>query len=376
MSKTSIPEKTKRLLWVKSGGRCEYEGCNQLLYEDSLTKENMNKAYIAHIVGDSDNGPRGNKENSKVLSENIDNLMLLCDVHHRLIDKEGINKHSEERLLLMKKEHEERIKIATSITADKCSTIVLYGANIGNLSPILSYNIASNTIFPEYYPNNGNAIEIGLKNSYFKDDDNKYWFIEEENLISQYKSKIRDRINKEEITHISLFALAPMPLLVKLGTLFSDIYLVDVYQKHREPDIWKWLNSKTEIDYIVNSPSDVNKKPVLIFSLSAKITSRIKNRFKDDASIWEVTIAEPNNDFLKTKNQLKGFRITVRNLLNQIKQYTQKEELMIFMAMPNACAIELGRVWMPKADMSLKLYDYNKNLREDVEAITIRNSIK
>lgn len=45
------------------------------------------------------------------------------------------------------------------------------------------------------------------------------------------------------------------------------------------------------------------------------------------------------------------------------------------MAMPVACAIELGRVWMPKADMEMVLYDYNTALDEDVPVITIKNEI-
>ena len=51
--------KNQNLLWAISGGRCEYEGCNTPLYMDILTKKKYNKAYIAHIVADSLDGPRG-----------------------------------------------------------------------------------------------------------------------------------------------------------------------------------------------------------------------------------------------------------------------------------------------------------------------------
>jgi hypothetical protein len=45
------------------------------------------------------------------------------------------------------------------------------------------------------------------------------------------------------------------------------------------------------------------------------------------------------------------------------------------MAMPAACAIELGRVWMPKADMAMVLFDYNTALGRDIETLTIKNEI-
>ena len=91
MSKTPISVKNQNLLWAISGGRCEYEGCNTPLYMDILTKKKYNKAYIAHIVADSLDGPRGDPERSEKLANEISNLMLLCDPHHTLIDKDVAN---------------------------------------------------------------------------------------------------------------------------------------------------------------------------------------------------------------------------------------------------------------------------------------------
>ncbi|SCW86833.1 hypothetical protein [Mucilaginibacter sp. NFR10] len=59
MSISSISDKNKYLLWVKAGGNCQYEGCNKSLAQDIVTKRNFNAAYIAHIVADVANGPRG-----------------------------------------------------------------------------------------------------------------------------------------------------------------------------------------------------------------------------------------------------------------------------------------------------------------------------
>lgn len=70
MSVTSITTKNQNLLWAISAGRCEYKGCNKVLHRDILTKKKYNSAYIAHIVADKPNGPRGDIERSG----------LLCDV--------------------------------------------------------------------------------------------------------------------------------------------------------------------------------------------------------------------------------------------------------------------------------------------------------
>lgn len=49
-------------LWVKSAGRCEFRGCNCVLYEDEITTEDCMSAQIAHIVAFSPDGPRGDRQ--------------------------------------------------------------------------------------------------------------------------------------------------------------------------------------------------------------------------------------------------------------------------------------------------------------------------
>ena len=372
MSKTKIPLKIQNLLWAQSGGRCEYDGCNRILYRDLLTKIDCNSAYIAHIVADSADGPRGDIVRSPLLAKDIKNLMLLCDTHHRLIDKEQVEEHPESLLLKMKTKHDERIEKLTGIVSDKNSTIIWYGANIGDQSAVVSYRVACKTIVPEYYPAYNYAIELGLKNSGFQERDKLYWEVEEQNLTKQFKEKISNALEQ----HFSLFALAPQPLLVKLGTLFSDMYSVDVYQKHREPDTWEWQdlqNGNIDNPFILNTPSEYKGKVVLILALSAPITERIKQFYiKEKTSVWEITIEKPQLDFLQYSKQLVYFRNIVREVFKDIKQKCPNKEIYVHMAMPNACAVEFGRGWMHKVDADLVLYDtYND---KENEAIIIKHS--
>ncbi|MGI5927220.1 MAG: hypothetical protein ACOX8A_08600 [Thermacetogeniaceae bacterium] len=88
MAAANVPERVKIRLWGKAAGRCEYDGCNEPLWLDSLTKAQFNVAYIAHIFADTPTGPRGDPALSEELKADINNLMLLCDKHHRLIDIE------------------------------------------------------------------------------------------------------------------------------------------------------------------------------------------------------------------------------------------------------------------------------------------------
>ena len=78
MSVTYIPDSVKFRLWGKAAGQCQYDGCPQRLWLDELTKAEFNTAYIAHIVSDKPDGPRGHATLSALLASDISNLMLLC----------------------------------------------------------------------------------------------------------------------------------------------------------------------------------------------------------------------------------------------------------------------------------------------------------
>lgn len=373
MSVSYIPENVKIRLWGKAAGRCQYEGCNEPLWYDDLTKAEFNSAYIAHIIADSPKGPRGDTILSEQLKSDLSNLLLMCDKHHRLIDKVDVAGHSVERLQAMKSAHEKRVELLSSILNDKRSHIVLYGARIGehHAAP-LSFKKAATAMVPSYFPADNRAIELGLKNASMKDHEGDYWSIEERHLETQFAECIRPRLAQGGVNHFSVFALAPMPLLVKLGMLLSDIPAAEVYQLHREPADWAW-QVEDDNEYIVSRPAEVKGAPAVILSLSATVVdSRITSVLKEDHSIWKLTLAEPGNDYLKSRAQLSAFRKHFRKMLDEIKAvHGQCIPIHIFPAVPVSVAVEIGRVWMPKADSSLVIYDQNALAGGFVPTLTI-----
>jgi hypothetical protein len=101
------------------------------VYRDDVTLAEMNRSYIAHIIADSPGGPRGDKELSPKLAKEFSNLMLLCDTHHRLIDREDVSGHPVELLQGFKRDHEERIEHVTGLDSKRKTYVVTYAANIG-----------------------------------------------------------------------------------------------------------------------------------------------------------------------------------------------------------------------------------------------------
>lgn len=93
-ARKAIPAKVQNVVWGRAAGRCQYAGCNKLLIGEQISgARNANKSYIAHVVGDSPEGPRGHPVLSPKLAHDPDNLMLVCDEHHRVIDREMVDAH-------------------------------------------------------------------------------------------------------------------------------------------------------------------------------------------------------------------------------------------------------------------------------------------
>ena len=366
MSVSYIPESVKFRLWGKSGGRCQYEGCSKALWRDDLTKAEFNVAYIAHIIADKPTGPRGHPKLSEKLSSDINNLMLMCDEHHRLIDKIDVQGHPAERLQIMKASQEARIELLTSLQEDKKSHVLLYGANIGEQNASVSWKKAAQAMLPLRYPAESRAIELSLSNSAFKDQTDTFWVMERRNLQLHFNHKVRPRVaGSGDIEHLSIFAFAPIPLLIELGRLLSDIPAAEVYQLHREPPDWRWQEGFEPLEFFIEEPPAIEASAILNLSLSATIdNSRISAVFpRKDLSIWRMSIATPNNDFLKSREQLRLFRSQFRTLLDRIKvRHGQNALLHVFPAVPVSVAVEIGRVWMPKADLPLCIYDQSKKL--------------
>ena len=373
----AVTHLTRAILWARAAGRCQYAGCNKPLIGDLISgAEDANFGFVAHIVAELATGPRGDAVRSPLLANDVNNLMLMCHVHHKLIDVDDVVGHPEPRLLAMKGAHEQRIEIVTDIGQDRASYVLRYAANIGDHTSPIPYDDIATAMLPHRYPADGRrTIDIALLGSAHHDREAAYWDLQRENLRRQFHSKLRDRRDAGEIRHLSVFALAPQPLLMELGRLLCDIASAEVYQLHREPKGWAWPPDGPEMRLRLREPGHFDGPPALVLALSAPITdARIFQVLGPTAAIWAIEAEGANNDILKRASDLRAFRALLRATLSAIKTRHGEHALVhVFPAMPVAAAVETGRVWMPKADLSLLIYDQNRKLGGFTETFEISN---
>ena len=306
-----IPNKIQNVLWARAAGRCQYTGCNDLLIGEQISgSRNANKSYIAHIVGDSPEGPRGHSILSAQLAHDPDNLMLVCDEHHRVVDREMVGAHSVEILRDMKQRHEARILTVTGIDEDLGSHVIRYAARIGtNESPVAKGDVKWSMI-PDRYPLDEGWIDLDLATLDLPDHEPDFWRIQIRNLRTGFAEKVRGRMERQEIRRLTVFGLAPIPLLIELGRLISDIATADVRQLLRSPKGWKWDPAASPLRFNVLRPSSAVGQVALKLEISAPVVDeRIHAVLGNDAAIWSIAadggfaislreFPQPNSDFI------------------------------------------------------------------------------
>src|SRR5262245_29716000 len=109
----AIPTTELKALLQKSGNRCAFPNCGDVLLHDGTDADNqIVLSKIAHIVADSPDGPRGHYPLDEQERNKENNLLLLCAKHHDIIDRQP-QFYTVERLRQMKEDHEALVLKAT-----------------------------------------------------------------------------------------------------------------------------------------------------------------------------------------------------------------------------------------------------------------------
>lgn len=105
----AISDKVKRKLLAASGGFCGNPNCHRNLFDFFETGEVKNIEELAHIIGQKENGPRGDDELPLTERDEFENIILLCQTCHTTIDK---NPHlfPQATIRKWKQEHQESIE--------------------------------------------------------------------------------------------------------------------------------------------------------------------------------------------------------------------------------------------------------------------------
>lgn len=357
---------TIRMLIGHAGGICQFEGCGKRMFFDNISLTKFNNSYVAHIVASSPDGPRGDELTSYELSDKLENLMLMCADHHKLID-DNYEKYTVDVLNDMKRNHENKMEEISKQFSFRYTDVIGFASRIREHQVSFDYNLATKAIVGNMRVKNGTSTTIEISSSFDHHSD-EYWADCLRQLNTQVERKIFSQIEQKYTDHISVFPLAPIPLVIKLGELIGDKIECDVYQLFREPRSWCWKNSpglEFQIERIelhqINEP-----KVAIIAALSSDIsTGRIPTEY---TMIYKIYSDNMSVDCIENKESLRKFWKSFQTVCNDINnEYGKDIDVGLFPAIPVSAAFEIGRRYMRGVYPVITIYDDDNGFKRTIK---------
>lgn len=365
-SRLKVSEKLKKEMAARSGGRCQL--CSRYLYAD-IFGFNTDLNELAHNVPYSENGPRSIDQKNvtpkyKVLLDNkgynSDNLLVLCPTCHATIDKDP-EKYTIDYLLKLKAAKERAVlEAGTRIVREV--TAIKFSSPIAKKICSISDDEIRDSLFKEYAIvknatyNFENETIIQNGESYFH-----YISSIAERTEKLFKQKIEAFPNLLSENFV-LFAIAPQPLLIKLGLLFNNYHNVEIREKSRTSG-WLWKGGH-ELNFEIIKPECIHSNQKNI-SLLLEVSSELNNDevIDKDADVWRVSVAgDKQVNIVCSNNDLINFEKRIYEFFSIIKEkYGADTTINVYPAMPISLSIKFGNIYMPNAYNRIIIYDKIKN---------------
>jgi hypothetical protein len=360
-----IPDKIKAQLWVAAAGHCEFNCCNKPLDRTVLTQKKLFIAQHAHIIGDSVHGPRGDAALSKLLSQDVSNLMLTCRDCHWEIDRLP-DDYPVELLRRMKKRHEDRVQrlYALDETKDSIAVILRHPIkriHVPNFTDTDVHSaILANSDF--CHAPGEHIIQLDYRSRATREGDPAYW----SELVTQMKDDYNRQFHLASVAghqpHLSIFAFAPMPLLMQLGAFIGNKVEASTMQWNRVAESWK-QPEKRDLEAQVISFEDVppseGRALAVRMSLSGEVGLAAVEAAVPGVPVVRFGVPSPTPSLVESADDIRHFRSRFTAFMAAVSNAGYRE-MHVFPAMPLSLAVEFGRQLLPKAHPVVSIWDFQE----------------
>lgn len=354
-----VTPRDRVILYARAAGHCSFQGCNRNIVEHHLTRDAGNFGETAHIYAFSEDGPRGEAAGRPANPDILENLVLLCPPCHKLVDDRP-DKHSVEDLRAMRDAHEQRIRRVADLAPEhRALALHLVAPVAGQPSGIPDEHVVE-AIRPRYLA----ADPFVISHSLGRD--------EAPAAIQEASRQVTEEFGAFLATHrrhgnppVGIFGIAPIPLLIHLGSLIGNKRWAEPYQLHRDTGDWTWKTDGEPVDFTTTKLREgSSEKVAFIVSISGRNgVARLPATY-EDATVYELAPIgpEPDRTLIRSRKDLDNFRRAYRDALGAIsRDHRNLPELGMFPAVPIPFAVVLGADLLPKADPVLDVHDFRKD---------------
>ena len=340
MSRDPINRKHVPLLWGKAAGCCEL--CSTPVYEEELQRHEGNYSNVAHINAASPGGPRYNETQTQEERGSMENLMLLCRACHKLID-DNPEDFPSSMLRAAKTEREQAVaSLMEGLKQERC-TVVKYLVPFGESSFTLSDTEWKRALFSRCLAYNGLcAYDLNRSGESAKDA----------GCIPLLAKNLEAAVAGfrglgYESGPIAVFALAPQPLLIKLGCLLGDETELIIFQRSRTEGKWCGNDQAAVPSFELRTLFHFEgaSEAMLILSISGKVSTEalLADARVSALPTYEITVASPEVSAADHPHSAETFQPFVTDALYRIHQENPSARLLrIIPAMPPSLSVVFG----------------------------------
>lgn len=270
---TGITTRTRNQVLLDAHGRCMFEGCGANLAEDPTTHVQGNFGTLAHNVAAAEGGTRGMLYLSGALANASENILLLCDTHHRLVDTVAKADYPADRLSAMRRRFRDTATAlldALSFTPTRAFCVAW---------PVHRQRIAlpsSQQVARALRPI-GARLDGQLRT--VNDNEAVLRSLEGEDLWRAMGTVVeRAAADIEMQTHgdgyrAALFAMGLMPALIALGAKLGNKCDITPMLRYRETGLWYWPMNAPRGEFFtvegLDQLSDREREACLLLGLTA-----------------------------------------------------------------------------------------------------------
>lgn len=347
------------ILYARAAGRCSFRGCNRNIVEHHLTGDAGNFGETAHIYAFSEDGPRGDAPGRPADPDVLENLILLCPPCHKLVD-DTPEKYPVAELREARDIHEQRIRRVGDLAPEHRALALLLVAPIAGQPSAITDEHVSEAVRARYLL----ADPFVIAHSLGRD--------ETPEAIQQAALHVSEEVAAFLATHrrhgtppVGIFGIAPIPLLMHLGSRLGNKRWVELYQLHRDTNDWCWKLDGEPVDFTTKKLREGRSdKVAVIVSISGRNGLQTLPVTYEDATVYELfpVAREPDRTLIRRQEDLANFRRAYREALDAIRRdHGCPAELGMFPAVPIPFAVVLGADLLPKADPVLDVHDLRKD---------------
>lgn len=374
----AIDNNTRSQVWFDAHGRCMFDACGLDLTIDPTTGIHGNFAYLAHNVAAAEAGTRGVVYLSGEIANDPENILLLCDTHHRLVDTVAKAHYPAERLSGMRRQFCDAAQ--DLLDGLKKPPIPAYCVSWPVHRQVISAPSAlqiAQAMAPIGARLDGRLNLLSDNEDSLRDADPEASWPMMPSVIESAASRILMQSHSQQY-RAALFAMGLMPPLIALGAMLGNKCEITPMLRHRENGLWYWPAREPQGKFFqvdgLEQLSGQNDRIALALAFTAKPDAIYETAKALGMPILTVRAIDGRLGNGALAHPIDGYRFrqNMQELFHRLSDQHQVQQIHVLPCASNAACVFFGQAF-DNYHPELWLYDFDGPQKAMMPRLRVRN---